>query len=716
MQERQARSQRRRGLRPRQHGQALALQRLAHCCSDQLRRGIGPAAPRRARSRRAASYDGRPPARRARRRRRARATATARPPGPGPRQRGGRTHRARRAAPGAARRRRPPATATRRAPLPGREHGAGARRHEVRRGLAAPPRDPAPGGPGPRPARRPGRRRAPRRAVSRAGTPWQGVQQPAHLGAPGARGRTAAAHRAQRRDQVAVGDPDVLGEQRHDLGGPSPTDQRRAVEQCAGQARVRADPGDRPAALGHRARDLARRPARPAWPGRRRAPARAAGRAGRGRRRPGCPTRPARGRTRSGRRWRSRAPGAGRGGCARPPTSSGTPRPAPRAPARPARCSAAARLTGTVTRPASARRWSVRGRRARPASTTTRTPGTVSDDSATAVEHHRPGAARPALSARSCSALGSRPCSARTSASTPARRRTTPATSPTPGTKTRTSPSCSARARRVVAATWSRKPGVTPRSSRRRTPGGGGHQCCATGCSAPGTPITGTDPSGPPSTPAVRSASHGRRHRHQHQVGAQVGTHVDEQREGEVDVELALVDLVEDDRRHAGQLRVALEAAQQHPGGDDLDARRRADLAVAAHGVPDRGADRLAEQLGQPAGGGAGGDPARLGDHDPALAGRARPRAAPAWSCRCRAGRAAPPRPGRRAPRRAGPGRPRPVGRAARPAAARSGRSSPLKSADPPVGTEPGVQRIGAPEIARAITRRWISEVPSKTV
>ena len=51
-----------------------------------------------------------------------------------------------------------------------------------------------------------------------------------------------------------------------------------------------------------------------------------------------------------------------------------------------------------------------------------------------------------------------------------------PETSPTPGRKTSTSPACSASARRTHAATWSRKRGVTPRSSLRRTPVGRGHQ------------------------------------------------------------------------------------------------------------------------------------------------------------------------------------------------------------------------------------------------
>ena len=180
--------------------------------------------------------------------------------------------------------------------------------------------------------------------------------------------------------------------------------------------------------------------------------------------------------------------------------------PGPRRPARPARCSAAALLTATVTSDESPRRWSVRGSREKPASTTTRTPGTVSDDSATAVETttRRRG---PSLSARSCSAPGRRPCRGRTSASTSCSRRMVASTSATPGTKTSTSPSCSASARRTVEATWSWKAGVMPRSSVRRTPGGAEDHMDCTGCRAPGTSTTGAGSSTEASNPAVRSAS-----------------------------------------------------------------------------------------------------------------------------------------------------------------------------------------------------------------
>ena len=60
--------------------------------------------------------------------------------------------------------------------------------------------------------------------------------------------------------------------------------------------------------------------------------------------------------------------------------------PGPVRAARPARCSKRASEAGTVTSEDNERPASKRGSRARPASTTTDTPGTVSDDSAIEVE------------------------------------------------------------------------------------------------------------------------------------------------------------------------------------------------------------------------------------------------------------------------------------------------------------------------------------------
>ena len=86
--------------------------------------------------------------------------------------------------------------------------------------------------------------------------------------------------------------------------------------------------------------------------------------------------------------------------------------------------------------------------------------------------------------------------------------------------------------------------------------------------------------------------------------------------EEEVDVEAALVRLVDDDRVVAAQQPVALDLGQQDAVGHHLDQRVVAGLV----GEPDLVADRLAELdaelLGDALGDGAGGDPARLGVPD----------------------------------------------------------------------------------------------------
>jgi hypothetical protein len=78
-------------------------------------------------------------------------------------------------------------------------------------------------------------------------------------------------------------------------------------------------------------------------------------------------------------------------------------------PARPARCRPAACEARTVVSALSPRAWSTRGSRASPESTTTRTPGTVNDDSATDVARTT-RRRTPAESTASCTAAGARPC------------------------------------------------------------------------------------------------------------------------------------------------------------------------------------------------------------------------------------------------------------------------------------------------------------------
>ena len=107
-------------------------------------------------------------------------------------------------------------------------------------------------------------------------------------------------------------------------------------------------------------------------------------------------------------------------------------------------------------------------------------------------------------------------------------------------------------------------------------------------------------------------------HGHEGEVLAKGGARVRQEGQEQVAVQGALVDLVEDDGVDAAQLRVPLEAAQEEPGGDDLDPRRRAGAPLPAHRVSDGAADLLSQEVGQAAGGRAGGDAPRLGDDDAA--------------------------------------------------------------------------------------------------
>ena len=64
----------------------------------------------------------------------------------------------------------------------------------------------------------------------------------------------------------------------------------------------------------------------------------------------------------------------------------------------------------------------------------------------------------------------------------------------------------------------------------------------------------------------------GGRHRQQPQVGPQHALQIKAQRQPEVGFQRAFVDLVQDDGGHPIQTRIGLQATEQQPLGDDLDA------------------------------------------------------------------------------------------------------------------------------------------------
>ncbi len=114
----------------------------------------------------------------------------------------------------------------------------------------------------------------------------------------------------------------------------------------------------------------------------------------------------------------------------------------------------------------------------------------------------------------------------------------------------------------------------------------------------------------------------GRRGGDQPQVGAEGRADVEQEGEGGVGVQVALVALVEQDRVHTAELGVALKALEEDPGGDDLHDGAGTRPALAPDRESHLGADLRAQQPGHAPGRGPHRHPARLG-HDHPAAGRA---------------------------------------------------------------------------------------------
>ena len=91
-----------------------------------------------------------------------------------------------------------------------------------------------------------------------------------------------------------------------------------------------------------------------------------------------------------------------------------------------------------------------------------------------------------------------------------------------------------------------------------------------------------------------------RRHGDKAQILAQGGLGVARQGHGEIAVEAALVNLVEQQSRNARQLWIGLDALEENALGEDGDAGARRPLAVEAGGVADGAAHGLAGQVGHP--------------------------------------------------------------------------------------------------------------------
>ncbi len=105
------------------------------------------------------------------------------------------------------------------------------------------------------------------------------------------------------------------------------------------------------------------------------------------------------------------------------------------------------------------------------------------------------------------------------------------------------------------------------------------------------------------------------RHGEETQILAQALLRVERQRETEIGVERALMELVEQHRRNAVERGIVENHARENALGDDFDAGARRNQTLQTHTQADRLADLLAERSSHARGGGARGKPARL-QHD----------------------------------------------------------------------------------------------------
>ena len=110
------------------------------------------------------------------------------------------------------------------------------------------------------------------------------------------------------------------------------------------------------------------------------------------------------------------------------------------------------------------------------------------------------------------------------------------------------------------------------------------------------------------------------RHHQQPQVRPQLRLHVERQGQAEVAGQVAFVEFVENNGRHAVQGRVVLDHPRQDALGKHFDAGGRRNLVFEADAIADGGADRLAALARHEAGGRARGHPARLQHQDAAVA------------------------------------------------------------------------------------------------
>ena len=144
-----------------------------------------------------------------------------------------------------------------------------------------------------------------------------------------------------------------------------------------------------------------------------------------------------------------------------------------------------------------------------------------------------------------------------------------------------------------------------------------GRQRCSTGNRRPDTLITGAGPGR--GREVLREAlGIDRRRGHDHLQVGPARQDLPQVAEQEVDVQAALVRLVDDQRVVGAQQRVALRLGQQDAVGHQLDRRTRLQPVLEAHLVADHLAQRRVQLLRDALGHAAGGDAPRLGVADQA--------------------------------------------------------------------------------------------------
>jgi hypothetical protein len=99
------------------------------------------------------------------------------------------------------------------------------------------------------------------------------------------------------------------------------------------------------------------------------------------------------------------------------------------------------------------------------------------------------------------------------------------------------------------------------------------------------------------------------------QLGALHALQLPQQREREIALQVALVELVEQHRAHAAQERVGDQLAGEHPLGHEAHARVARAHLLEPHLIADAPAERLGQLLGHAPRRHAGRDPSRL-EHD----------------------------------------------------------------------------------------------------